>query len=102
MSMPHAEKTSAARGHDDLADAELRGELDRVHPAAAAKRHEREVARVVAAVHGDELQRVDHVVVGDPDHAARGLGAADVEASRDASSAASTASMSASSSPPQK
>ena len=83
MSMPHAEKTSRRARHDDLANAELCSELDRMHPAAAAERHQCEIARVVAPVDRDELQRVDHVVVGDPDHAARRFRPPDVEPPRD-------------------
>ena len=50
-----------------------------MHPAAAAERDQSEVARVVAAVDGDELERVDHVVVGDPHDAARRLRLGDAE-----------------------
>ena len=67
---PRAEHVRRARDHH-VAHPQLAGERDRVHPAAAAERHEREVARVVAAVDRDELQRVDHVVVGDPHDPAR-------------------------------
>ena len=99
---PGREDVGGARDHD-LPDPELGGERDRVHPAAAAEGDEREVARVVAAVDRDQLERVDHVVVRDPHDAARRLGAIDAEArSAISSSARPTAAMSASISPPQK
>ena len=47
------------------------GQRRRVHRAAAAEGDEREVARVVAAADRDELQGIDHVLVGDADHAER-------------------------------
>ena len=77
--MPQAENTDAPRGHHHLPDAELRGERDGMHAAAAAEGDQREVARVVAAIERDQLQRVDHVVVGDADDAARRLDAVDAE-----------------------
>ena len=42
-----------------------------MHTAAAAKTDQCKVARVVAAIDGDELDSVDHIVVGDADDAAR-------------------------------
>ena len=42
-----------------------------MHAATAAEGDQREIARVVAAVDGDQLDGVDHVVVGDADDAAR-------------------------------
>src|SRR5581483_2192820 len=66
-------------GDDDLADAQLGGERDGVHASAAAEGDEREIARVVAPVQGDELESVDHVVVGDADDAARRFGRVDAE-----------------------
>ena len=59
--------------HHNLGDAQLLRERHRVHRAAAAEGDEREVARVEAAVDGDQLERVDHVVVGDAHDAPRCL-----------------------------
>ena len=54
-----------------------------MHAASAAEGDECEVARVVAAVDGDELQRVDHVVVRDPDDASGCVDAVDTQLVRD-------------------
>ena len=52
---------------------ELSGQRNRVHAAASAECDEREIAGVVAAVDRDQLERVDHVVVRDPDDASSGV-----------------------------
>jgi hypothetical protein len=75
---PGREHRGAGR-HDHLLHAELGGERHAVHSPAAAEGDEREVARVVAAVERHQLQRVDHVVVGDADDAARRLVGTDAE-----------------------
>ena len=77
-------KHRGGRGHDDLFDAEFGGERDGVHAAAAAERDEREIARIVAAIQRHELQRIDHVVVGDADDSARRLVRVDAELLADA------------------
>ena len=76
---PGREHVGRPRDHH-LADPELGGERHRVHPAPAAERHQREVARVIAAVDRHQLERVDHVVVGDAHDAARRLGGVQLEA----------------------
>ena len=45
-----------------------------MHRPAATKGDHGEIARIKATVERDQLQRVDHVVVGDPDDATRRLG----------------------------
>ena len=57
------------RRYHHLGDAEFGGERDRVHTATAAERNERELARVEPPVQRHQLERVDHVVVGDPNDA---------------------------------
>jgi hypothetical protein len=103
--MPQAENTEAPAGIDDLLHAKFLPKGD-CHASARRRRrhHQREVARVVAAIQRDQFQRVDHVVVGDPDDAARRLVNAvmfSLPANRSVS-ARSVAAMSATTSPPQK
>ena len=76
--MPQAENT-AARGTTTFLMPSSAASADGVHAAAAAEGDEREVARVVAAVERDQLQRVDHVVVGDAHDPARRLDPVDAE-----------------------
>ena len=64
---PPRREHAAVRRHDDGAHLQLGAERRRVHRAAAAAGNEHEVARVVAAPHRDELQRVDHVGVDEAD-----------------------------------
>ncbi len=71
--MPQAENTEAPRGTTTFFDAQLLAELGAVHGATAAEDHHGEIARIVAAVHRDQLERVDHVRVGDAHDAARHL-----------------------------
>ena len=78
---PGREHRRAGR-HHHLPDAELDGKRDAVHAAAAAEGDQREIARIVAAVERHQLQRVDHVVVGDADDAARRLVGIDAELAR--------------------
>ena len=70
-------------GNDDLLHAEFLRERDGMHRTAAAEGDEREVARIEAAVERHQLQRVDHVVVGDADDAARRFGRIDAELGSD-------------------
>ena len=64
----------AGRGRDQHAgDAEQGGERAAVQRAGAAERHQREVARIVAALDRDDAHGADHVVVEDRQHAARRL-----------------------------
>ena len=77
--IPQAENTEASAGTTTLADAQLLRERGRVHGAAAAEGDQGEVARVEAAVDGDQLERVDHVVVGDAHDAAGGFVGVDAE-----------------------
>ena len=48
-------------------DPELVGDRGRVHRPGAAERHQREAARVDAALDRDHAQRPDHLLVRDPD-----------------------------------
>ena len=79
----HAEggEHSGRRRHDHLADAQLGGECGAVHGAAAAEYHQGEVARIAPAVERDQLERIDHVVVGQAQDAARHFGAVQTEPS---------------------
>ena len=70
---PPGREDAGLLGDDDLLDAKFFGEGAGVHPAAAAEGDQGEVARVVAAIDRDQLDRVDHVVVGDAHDAARSL-----------------------------
>ena len=64
----------AARARDEHGrHAELLGQRARVHPAGAAERGEREVARVQAALDADHAQRAHHLGVGDAHDAQRRL-----------------------------
>ena len=56
---------------DDRAHAEQRGEVGAVQRAGAAEGHQREVARVVAALDRHQPERADHVVVHDVEDALR-------------------------------
>ena len=77
--MPQAEKTPGPVGDDDLARLQFPHQGGPVQRAAATKGQQHEVARVMAAAHGDQLERVDHVGVGDADNAQRGLGDGEAE-----------------------
>ena len=54
--------------HRDLSHAEFAAEHRSVHRRAAAAGQQRQVARVVAALDGHQLEHVDHVGLGKPDH----------------------------------
>ena len=71
----HAERREHARvvGDHDRRDAELRGEAAGVERTGAAERDERELARVVTALDGDEPDRLGHERLSDGDDA-RGRG----------------------------
>ena len=58
---------------DHFRNAELARQRGRMHAATAAERDQREVARIEPAIERDQLERIHHVGVGDPDHAARAL-----------------------------
>ena len=55
------------RGDDDLVHPQLAHQRSGVHRASAAEGDEREVTRIVTAPHRDQLERVDHVGVGNAD-----------------------------------
>ena len=71
-------------GDDDLPDAQLPGQLAGVHAPAAAEGHQGELPGIVAPVHGDELDGVDHVVVGQAHDAPGHLPLADAQLTRQA------------------
>ena len=77
----HAERREHARraGNDDVADADLARDRDRVQRPRAAIGHEREVAGVEAALGGDALHRVGHGGGGDAQDAVGGLRRAHAE-----------------------
>ena len=62
---------------------EFAGEGGSVHRPATAKGDEREIAGVIAAADRDEFERVDHVGVGDADHAEGSLVDTDAEGAGD-------------------
>ena len=80
--MPQAEKCARRLGNHHAIDAQLLGKCRRVHRPAATEGDHGKVAGVVTATHGDELQGIDHVGVGDPDHAKRRLVDGDTKAFR--------------------
>ena len=101
--MPQAENTEAPAGTTTFLTPSSAASATPCIAAAAAERDQREVARIVAAVERHQLQRIDHVVVGDADDAARRLVGVDAELFADRRRcAASAAAMSAMISPPQK
>ena len=57
--------------HDHLGHLQLAREVDRVERPGAAEGDETELARVEAALDGHEPDRLDHVRVGDLEHALR-------------------------------
>ena len=61
-------------GNNDLARLQFAHQGGPVQCAAAAERQQDEVARVITPAYGDQLERVDHVGVGDTDDAQRRLG----------------------------
>ena len=64
----------ARRGrHDHREGAHQLRDRVGVQRAGAAEGHERELARVVAALHADHAQRAGHVLVDDPQDAVGGL-----------------------------
>ena len=80
VSRPVAEKMPGLGGISTVGHLGVARERVRVHRAGAAEADEQEVARVVAALHRDQVQRVDHRRVRDLDDAVRRLD--DVEAER--------------------
>ena len=64
---------------EDPGHLELLGERGGVHRAGAPERHQREPARVDAALDRDHAQRPRHLAVGDADDALGGLGLAEPE-----------------------
>ena len=81
--MPQAENTEASAGTTTLVTPSSCGERHRVHRAAAAERDQREVARVEPPVERDQLERVDHVVVRDPNDTGGRLVRAEAEPATD-------------------
>ena len=65
--------------HDDPRETELAGDVGGVQPGRAAKREQREAARVDAAPHRDEAHPLGHVRVDDAVNAARGGEPVDAE-----------------------
>ena len=63
---PSGKQSGVARDHDAL-DFEFAPEFCRMHRAAAAADHHGQIARIVTALDGDELQRIDHVGFGKTD-----------------------------------
>ena len=80
----HAQRRQDTRvGWDDgPRDAQLGGQAVGVQRPGAAERDEREVARVVPALHGDEPDRLGHQRLGDADDALRRLAHRHVQALR--------------------
>ncbi len=58
--MPKAENTPGARGHDDLAHADLARHLDGVQRTGAAIGDQHEIAGIEAALGGDALDGIGH------------------------------------------
>ena len=58
---------------EDPVDLELGRDRGGVHRPGAAEREQREAARVDAALDGDDAERPDHLLVGDPDDPLGGL-----------------------------
>ena len=69
MHMPQAENTPESGGTITLRTSSSAPSAAPCIAAAAAADEQGEVARVAAALHRDELQRADHVRVGQPDDA---------------------------------
>ena len=78
--MPTAAEHAGQRRDDDPGDAELAGEVERMDAAIAAERHQREIARIAAALDGDGADGTRHVDVGHGADAVRGIG--DIEPER--------------------
>ena len=76
---PSAEKAPGIGGQTHLGDAELAGERRGVQRPRAAECRQRELARVVAALHRDDLERLGHGVVDDVDHGGRGGAGVDAQ-----------------------
>ena len=69
---PERGQHARPRRHDDRSHAEQPRQRAAVQRPGAAEREEREVARVVAALHRHHADGADHVVVDDGEDAARG------------------------------
>ena len=70
---PSAQSRPGRRRHDHRERAHQLRDRVGVQRPGAAEGHQRELARVVAALHGDHAQRAGHVLVDDPQDAVGGL-----------------------------
>ena len=70
----HCRRNPRRQRHQNVARRREFRQCRTMERTRAAERHQREIARIIAARHGVRADRQRHVVVDDPDDAQRGLG----------------------------